>query len=51
MVENTEDFKRRVVTCFDQWDSVLEFGVFELNETGQKLVSPKFNKAKYKKMT
>lgn len=48
MVENTEDFKRRVVTCFDQWDSVLEFGVFELNETGQKLVSPKFNKAKYK---
>lgn len=50
VVDNLPDFKRRLVSTFDQWDSVLEFTVLELNETGQKLVSPKFNRSKYREL-
>ncbi|MAZ47221.1 MAG: hypothetical protein CME65_01580 [Halobacteriovoraceae bacterium] len=48
VVENLTDFKRRLVSTLDQWDSVLEFAVLELNETGQKLVAPRFNRPKYR---
>lgn len=48
VVDSIDDYKRRLVTIFDQWDKCLEFGVYELNMTGQKLMAPKFNKAKYR---
>lgn len=48
IVESRHDFKRRMVTFFDQWDDCLEFGIYELNMTGQKLTAPQFNKAKYR---
>jgi hypothetical protein len=41
------DFNAIVAQVFADWDSVIKFGMYELNQSGQKLVSPKFNRKKF----
>lgn len=48
VVETVEDFNKRLVTLLDQWDQCLEFGVYELNSSGQKLMAPRLNRTKYR---
>ncbi len=40
-VNSIEDFEQRLITVFSQWVPCLDFGVYKLNSTHQKLVSPK----------
>ncbi len=44
------EFNKRLVYLFSEWDRCLEFGIYQLNSTNQKLVSLKSRKAKYKNL-
>jgi hypothetical protein len=42
-----QDFVVSLLSKMDHWDGIDGFGVYELNQSGQKLVSPETNKRKY----
>lgn len=47
-VQSHDGFKKRLLSFFNDWDDCIEFGVYELNSTRQKLVAPKGRAQKYK---
>lgn len=48
IVKSPNDFMDRVISMLTGWDACHQFGIYHLNKTGQKLVSPKIKKDKYK---
>ena len=42
-----QDFTVSLISKLDSWDAIDGFGIFELNPSGQKLVSPENSKKKY----
>lgn len=49
-VKNKSDFLARSIYFFNEWEDCIKFGVYYINNTSQKLISPKANKPKYKVM-
>jgi len=49
-VKNKSDFLSRTIYFFNEWEDCIKFGVYYINNTSQKLISPKANKPKYKVM-
>ena len=47
-VSNIDDLNSRIITLFSEWDACLEFGLYQLNSTNQKLVSPRKSTPKYR---
>ena len=41
------DFSHCLISKLDKWDAVEAFGLFELNQNGQKLISPEISRTKY----
>lgn len=48
--KGSDSFVTRVSTLFDLWDECQKYSVYELNQTGQKLICPKLSKTKYKEL-
>lgn len=48
IVKSPNDFMDRVISMLSGWEACHKFGIYHLNKTGQKLVSPKIKKEKYK---
>ena len=44
---NRQDFVSSLMSKLDKWESIDGFGLFELNQNGQKLVSPEVSKRKF----
>lgn len=44
---NKQGFSTALLNKLDQWDSVDGFGLFELNQSGQKLIAPDLSRKKY----
>ncbi len=42
-----QDFTNALLAKLDKWDAIDGYGVYELNQSGQKLVSPEVSKKKY----
>ncbi len=49
-VDSVEEFLNRVISSFSKWDNCIEFGIYQLNSTGQKLVSPLRRMDKYRNL-
>lgn len=49
-VETQNEFYERILHVFSNWDSCLEFGMYYLNSSRQKLVSPKSIQNGYKQL-
>lgn len=47
-VSSPNQFMDRVIHSFEQWSSCKSFGIYHLNRSGQKLISPKVKKNKYR---
>lgn len=47
-VSSPNEFMTRVISMFESWEACSKFGIYHLNKTGQKLVSPKVQNTKYK---
>lgn len=47
---STDHFSDRVASVFSSWEFCESFSIYELNQTGQKIVSPQINVAKYKSL-
>lgn len=47
-VKTPSEFLNRVIHFFNEWDDCLNFGVYHLNSTNQKLIAPKAQRLKYK---
>src|SRR5690606_38075639 len=43
-----DHFTDRLASVFSSWEFCQRFSIFELNQTGQKIVSPQLNNPKYK---
>lgn len=46
-VSSPNEFMNRVISMFENWDACAKFGIYHLNKTGQKLISPKVQNTKY----
>ena len=42
-----QDFTMTLISKFEEWEAIDGYGVYELNQSGQKLVSPDLDKKKY----
>ena len=42
-----QDFTKSLVSKMEQWQGIDGYGIYELNQTGQKLISPEISKKKY----
>jgi DNA-binding NarL/FixJ family response regulator len=42
----TADYSLSLMNKLDSWDAVIGYGIYELNQSGQKLVSPEFSRKK-----
>jgi len=42
-----QDFTRSLLSKLEKWEAIEGYGVFELNQNGQKLISPEISKKKY----
>ncbi len=42
-----QDFTQALISKLEKWDAIDGYGLFELNQSGQKLVSPEITKKKY----
>lgn len=49
-VDNEDEFFKRVLTIFADWSDCYDFGIYKLNSTKQKLISPKIRGAKYRNL-
>jgi hypothetical protein len=47
-VDSVDEFSKRLVSFFNEWDDCYQFGIYQLNSTKQKLVAPKARAEKYK---
>jgi hypothetical protein len=45
-----DSFNNRVIHLMSEWEDCVQFGIYELNQTRQKLVSPKVVKKGYKQL-
>lgn len=43
----TQDFTTALVSKLEHWDAIDGYGLYELNQSGQKLISPEVSKRKY----
>jgi hypothetical protein len=43
----SQDFSTALVSKLDQWEAIDSYGIFELNQSGQKLISPSLSKKKH----
>lgn len=43
----TQDFTQALVSKLEHWDAIDGYGLYELNQSGQKLISPEVSKRKY----
>lgn len=50
VVDSEEDFFKRTIHTFSEWDECHDFGIYKLNSTNQKLVSPRARKLKYRNL-
>lgn len=44
---NKTDFSTSLMAKLDQWQSIDGYGLYELNQSGQKLISPEISRTKY----
>lgn len=44
---NKQDFSTALLNKLDHWESIDGFGLFELNQSGQKLIAPDLSRKKY----
>lgn len=42
-----QDFTHSILSRLEQWEAIDGYGVFELNQSGQKLISPEITRKKY----
>lgn len=49
-VDSVENFINRSISSFSEMDGCIDFGIYKLNSTNQKLVSPKAKKMKYRNL-
>lgn len=49
-LKGSDNFVTRVSTILEMWDECSRYAIYEVNQTGQKLVSPKVNRTKYKEL-
>ncbi len=49
-VNSVEEFINRSIYSFSEWEDCLDFGVYQLNSTNQKLVSPNSRKATFRNL-
>lgn len=47
-VTSKRNFIKKLISQFSTWDACIDFGLYELNQTKQKLVSPDFKSIKFK---
>ncbi len=47
-VTSPNEFMNRLIYSFENWSACKSFGIYHLNRSGQKLISPKIKKNKYK---
>lgn len=45
-----KEYISQLITTFSEWDDVVEFGIYSLGQSGQKLVSPKGIRRKYNEL-
>lgn len=45
-----DDYLKNLSSVFSEWDACASYGIYQLTLNGQKLVSPKFIRPKYKQM-
>jgi hypothetical protein len=50
VVDTYDEFIARTIHTFSEWESCFDFGIYKLNGTNQKLVSPKARKLKYRNL-
>lgn len=50
VVNSETEFANQLITIFSEWDDVIEFGIYQLGQSGQKLVSPKAIRKKYNEL-
>lgn len=50
VVESKEDFIRKMGSILSEWELCVGYGVYHLTENGQKLISQKMSKPKYKEL-
>lgn len=41
------DFANSLIAKLDNWEAITSFGIYELNQSGQKLISPEVSRKKY----
>jgi hypothetical protein len=41
------DFTQALIGKFEKWDAIEAYGIYELNQNGQKLISPEISRKKY----
>jgi hypothetical protein len=49
-VKSVEEFSKRTIQIFSEWDDCIDFGIYKLNSTNQKLISPKARLANYRNL-
>jgi len=49
-INSEKHYFSQLMTIFSEWDDVLEFGIYSLGQGGQKLLSPKAIRNKYKEL-
>jgi hypothetical protein len=47
-VKTPNDYLNRVISFFNDWDECINFGMYHLNSTNQKLIAPKAKKTNYR---